>query len=394
MINTTKDQHQDQNQKEVNAESLLNPLEPKTFMQRLPDIIPFLDPDSTRFIDWISAYRMKDGRSTTTYYFTLPEEYKVHKAYAVELKDLIDLAKEQMGENMFSHEFNARDSYRGFVLNEQEYPEFYFIAGETGGSKYIVSATGDEEVVKKVIEAFKERFVIPKSVKVTRLINFTQQGADTRENQLREEDCFQAFDSFYPYIEGGIKKLAEDFKNSKANAMLFIGSPGTGKSTLLRAFFFLMGYESVYSVSNENVLLNAAFMSWLESCDEDSLVCIEDADNLILPRKTAGNQQMSALLSSADGTVPNNRKLVISTNLPTIRDVDEALVRPGRCFKIIQFRQLSTYEANVARQSVNLEPVDFGDRSSVTLAEALNWAEIQEHASEEYVSNGIGFAVA
>ena len=390
MINSQKNQMTEQ--KEINAESLLNPLEPKSFLERLPDIIPFLDPDSTRFLDWISAYRMKDGRSTATHYFTLPEEYKVHKGYAVELKDLIEIAREQIGGNSFTHEFIARDSYRGFVLNEKQYPEFYFIAGETGGSKYIVSATGDEEVVNKIMEVFKERFVIPKSVKVTRLINFTQQGADTRENQLREEDCFQANDAFYPYIDGGIDKLAQDFKDSKANAMLFIGEPGVGKSTLLRSLFFKMGYDSVYSVSNEHVLTNPSFMSWIESADEDSLVCIEDADNLVLPR-SSGNKQMSALLSSADGTVPNNRKLVISTNLPSIRDVDEAMVRPGRCFKIIEFRKLSVYEANVARQSIGLDVVDFGDNAHISLAEALNWTNLNDK-QKRVANSSIGFVEA
>ena len=39
-----------------------------------------------------------------------------------------------------------------------------------------------------------------------------------------------------------------------------------------------------------------------------------------------------------------SKKLIFSTNLPNVRDVDEALLRPGRCFALVPFRALTPAE--------------------------------------------------
>jgi ATP-dependent 26S proteasome regulatory subunit len=47
---------------------------------------------------------------------------------------------------------------------------------------------------------------------------------------------------------------------------------------------------------------------------------------------------MHRFLNVGDGLVTTKgKKLIFSTNLPSIRDVDSALVRPGRCFDILNF---------------------------------------------------------
>jgi ATP-dependent 26S proteasome regulatory subunit len=51
----------------------------------------------------------------------------------------------------------------------------------------------------------------------------------------------------------------------------------------------------------------------------------------------------------ADGVVrAQNRKIIFTTNLPNIGSIDDALLRPGRCFATIQMRQLSGKEADAA----------------------------------------------
>jgi ATP-dependent 26S proteasome regulatory subunit len=39
------------------------------------------------------------------------------------------------------------------------------------------------------------------------------------------------------------------------------------------------------------------------------------------------------------------KKIILSTNLSDINSIDEALLRPGRCFDIIETRHLSDQEA-------------------------------------------------
>jgi hypothetical protein len=48
----------------------------------------------------------------------------------------------------------------------------------------------------------------------------------------------------------------------------------------------------------------------------------------------------------ADGVVrAQNRKIIFTTNLPNIGSIDDALLRPGRCFAAIQLRPLVRTES-------------------------------------------------
>jgi hypothetical protein len=49
-----------------------------------------------------------------------------------------------------------------------------------------------------------------------------------------------------------------------------------------------------------------------------------------------------AVLVSAQG-----RKIIFTTNLPNVGDIDEALVRPGRCFGTVRTRALERREAEL-----------------------------------------------
>jgi ATP-dependent 26S proteasome regulatory subunit len=57
---------------------------------------------------------------------------------------------------------------------------------------------------------------------------------------------------------------------------------------------------------------------------------IEDADHLRMARAN-GNVDLHRFLAIADGVVrAQGRKIIFTTNLPNVGDIDEALVRPGR----------------------------------------------------------------
>jgi ATP-dependent 26S proteasome regulatory subunit len=72
---------------------------------------------------------------------------------------------------------------------------------------------------------------------------------------------------------------------------------------------------------------------------------IEDADHLLQPR-TDGNRNLHRFLMVADGVVrAQHRKIIFTTNLPNIGSIDEALLRPGRCFATIQMRPLVRAES-------------------------------------------------
>jgi hypothetical protein len=71
---------------------------------------------------------------------------------------------------------------------------------------------------------------------------------------------------------------------------------------------------------------------------------IEDSDHLLQAR-TSGNQEMHRFLAVADGVARSQgRKLIFTTNLPNVNDIDEALTRPGRCYAVKNLRSLTPEE--------------------------------------------------
>jgi len=71
---------------------------------------------------------------------------------------------------------------------------------------------------------------------------------------------------------------------------------------------------------------------------------IEDADHLLTAR-ASGNQELHRFLAIADGVVrAQGRKILFTTNLPNVGDIDDALLRPGRCFATVRTRSLTREE--------------------------------------------------
>jgi hypothetical protein len=94
---------------------------------------------------------------------------------------------------------------------------------------------------------------------------------------------------------------------------------------------------------------------------------IEDADHLLQPR-TDGNRNLHRFLMIADGVVrAQNRKIIFTTNLPNIGSIDDALLRPGRCFATIQMRSLTRPEADAILGRLLLDDPDAVARASEAL---------------------------
>ena len=94
---------------------------------------------------------------------------------------------------------------------------------------------------------------------------------------------------------------------------------------------------------------------------------IEDADHLLQPR-TDGNRNLHRFLMIADGVVrAQNRKIIFTTNLPNIGSIDDALLRPGRCFATIQMRPLSRPETDAVLRRLLCADLDAVNRAHETL---------------------------
>lgn len=194
------------------------------------------------------------------------------------------------------------------------------------------------------------------------------------------KESFEAHPEFYPFVkelkgfdeDTTIEDIINDFMLAKANLLFFIGKPGSAKSTLIRSFF-RKGFD-VRLINNAAVLESPALPSTfrMESPENgDRLLTVyEDADRFVSSRKD-GNMSVSAMLNQLDGAVGSKEKFIISTNLESLRSVDPAILRRGRCHRVFEFRDLTPEEVNIARKAVGMEPIDTDVALSV--ADALNW---------------------
>lgn len=182
-------------------------------------------------------------------------------------------------------------------------------------------------------------------------------------------------EAFYPYLDTTPAELWKDFKESNSNVMLFIGPPGTGKSSFIMEMLKTRGFDGkIWLADTPEAVMNSAFISAIRGLDNHSVVAVEDADSLVAKRED-GNVIMSGLLNTTAGLVQTNTKIIISTNLPNLRSVDEALLRPGRMYRSIEFRALDAEEATKLREAMELPVVEFDPKGKYTLAEVLNWRE-------------------
>jgi ATP-dependent 26S proteasome regulatory subunit len=82
---------------------------------------------------------------------------------------------------------------------------------------------------------------------------------------------------------------------------------------------------------------------------------------------------MSTFLNASEGIVyRHDKKIIFSTNLPSIDKIDPALLRPGRCFDIIKFDFLTEKQALLVQTTLGLETTDLDKKRAWSLSEILN----------------------
>jgi hypothetical protein len=188
-------------------------------------------------------------------------------------------------------------------------------------------------------------------------------------------------DEAYPLL-GSVEAFIDQYLEAPETVLVLQGSPGTGKTRLIRA---ILGAISVRSGETAEVLYTGdsavlesdeVFLEFIT--DSHSAFVIEDADHLLKPR-SGGNQTLHRFLNIADGIASaHGKKIIFSTNLPNIHDIDDALVRPGRCFAHLYLEELKIIEAvellerlcrdTPERQTAALSQMDSAGRKSLSVA--------------------------
>jgi SpoVK/Ycf46/Vps4 family AAA+-type ATPase len=179
-------------------------------------------------------------------------------------------------------------------------------------------------------------------------------------------------DAAYPEIRGGVRNFIARYLDAPETVLVLQGPPGTGKTRLIRAILGEMSRrkgeeaECLYTGDMRTLESDGIFVRFITGT-HDAFV-VEDADHLLKPRAD-GNQHLHRFLTIADGVVRSQgRKIIFSTNLPNVGDLDEALIRPGRCFARVHVRSLTNAEARTLAAEIAAGDTEKLARASVTLA--------------------------
>ncbi|HEV3009799.1 MAG TPA: AAA family ATPase [Burkholderiales bacterium] len=179
-------------------------------------------------------------------------------------------------------------------------------------------------------------------------------------------------DSAYPAIHGGVHAFLARYLDAPETVLVLQGPPGTGKTRLIRGILGEMSRrkgeqaQALYTGDMKALTSDEVFVKFITGW-HDAFV-VEDADHVLKPRAD-GNEHLHRFLTIADGVVRSQgRKIIFSTNLPNVGDLDDALIRPGRCFARIHVRTLTGAEAQALADEIAAGDPEKLTRATLALA--------------------------
>jgi hypothetical protein len=209
--------------------------------------------------------------------------------------------------------------------------------------------------------------------------------------------------NYHPQVITDFRYAVEAFKKepSIGRIILLNGEPGTGKTHLIRAM--LSELDAVFLIVPSNlleVLDKPEFMPLLLDVREDYekpiIMIVEDGDLCLVPRESDNISSIASLLNLSDGILGSmlDVKMVISTNA-NIKDMDEAILRPGRLTKQINVSPLDEKQANEVYSRLCGYDAMLPPRKQYTLAEVyefFNTKDMKETAPKQ-TKKVIGFGL-
>ena len=233
--------------------------------------------------------------------------------------------------------------------------------------KYSCEIVG-QRIDRELLPNLLSDLIVPDTDFISWAFN-TSQGIKTIETTVKYNGPI--YNEFYPFIPN-VKDFMDGYAKSKSTILILNGHRGTGKSSLISDFIVRHKLRSLTTYDNNLMKEDGFFIKFLT--EEFDLLVLEDADILLASRIEQKNETMSKLLNVSDGLVDmSKKKIIITANMDDKRDIDPAIMRPGRCYDVVDFRKLEGEEIPAACNVMG-KPVP-GTNDKYSLAECFNHIE-------------------
>ncbi|MFN4233879.1 MAG: AAA family ATPase [Bacteroidia bacterium] len=265
----------------------------------------------------------------------------------------------------------------------------YEYSGAFGSTVQILyDSSSDFEKIKKLKELIKKHV---KNAQLTNKINLlcsNYSGFYLHESSINHCEInleFNYNDSLLPIS----KKIEERLKKKNDKGIIFLyGKPGTGKSHYLRYLIGKIEKEVIYVTPDVAQKIGSPdFLSFLIEHPESVLI-IEDAENVIQERSQIRTDVVSNLLNMSDGLLSDclNIQIICTFNLD-IKNVDKAFLRKGRLIAQYEFTALTKEKAQKLIDHLGYQ---YKVEKPMTLAEIYNINE-NDFGTNMYETKSIGF---
>jgi hypothetical protein len=250
---------------------------------------------------------------------------------------------------------------------------------------------GNDEVFLKDFTAKIIKFKsIPKKKRTfeLNLITINSNSFDVTSTEIKRTklDLSLHYEDEFIDVDHAIRKRLNRKKDK--GIVLLHGLPGTGKTTYLRYLIGKIKKRVLFVSPNiAQRITDPEFMQLLLN-NQDSVLVIEDAENVVMDRNEFGSSGVSNLLNLSDGLLSDclNIQIVCSFNTP-LQNIDSALLRKGRLIAKYEFDKLSVAKAQQLSDHIGKGTVI---RTPMSVSEIYN----QEEKAFGKAKKKIGFVIA
>lgn len=246
-----------------------------------------------------------------------------------------------------------------------------------GDGVKILYNNADQKYAEELVEALVP-FKAPDKEKAYQInvITNTSEGLALKQLEMKpmELNIDLYYNDDFREVDAVIKERLA--KENDKGIILLHGLPGTGKTTYLRHLIGSMKKKVLFvSPSVASNLMNPEFLDLLIE-HSNSVLVIEDAENIIMDRRQSSNSSVSNLLNISDGLLSDCLNVqIICTFNSALHLIDNALMRKGRLIAKYEFGKLGVAKARRLSSHLGLQQ---------TIDEPMTLADITNSKDKNY----------